>query len=673
MEFRKTQLAVAYALQFKDKNPNSYWILWVNAASKETIEGSYRRIAEALEIPNLDKPGCNCRYQVSSRLESVVEVKWLLIYDNLNDETVLERNQGPDPYSDYLPSRQNGSVLITTQDKGVALSVTESIELITVGKMSDEHVQNMFERNRVDADMHQVKKLSEAVEGVPLAIQQAINYIMSEREEGETYSIESYLRDLCEKKDILSKNEGPGNSVVATLDLSYRSIRDKNPSAADLLLLMSCFERQGIPEEALSQSGDAYKNRGNDDFHSHARMLIRCSFISVEENKSFIYNRYGKYKCYEMHSLVHQEAEVWRKSDSQSEGFVAQFITNIWAPISLLDWTYAEVRTRFFTILPHLSASLELYPLHSSLLRNRYMYAYTGAYFAYVRGRFAESVAYHEAVVCDCKALRTKRYRIDTCCLTESLYVLGRMHYNADLFEQSEQYLRQGIEESKLLGGRGNKSLLMCISSLAYVLVQTNKRVEAQRICKEMIREYEDCPGHYQSSKLTMINAGRMYAFVGEYEKARKIYEEEKVKYIGGSSDAYDLCIARTYHIAQDWNKAEVLYKNLLERSTETHPNSVYIVESLIRALSKLNKHDEASHWRTQLERLRESAGSGRDRKNANQIYEALKKNYTEDDGPGKSHIQKSSRIRFWFSITIILCYFIIFSGFGIIRYPRMI
>ena len=645
----------------------------MNAASKETIEESYRRIAEALEIPNLDKPGCNVRYQVSHKLESVVEAKWLLIYDNLNDESVMGQNKGPDPYSDHLPSRSNGSVLITTQDRGVALTVTESIELITVGKMSDDHIQKMFIKNRVDADVHQIKKLSEALGGVPLAIQQAINYIMSERENGETYSVENYLRDFHKKKDILSRNEGPGDSVAATLDLSYRSIRDKNPSAADLLLLMSCFERQGIPEEALSQPGNAYKNMGNDDFRSHIRMLIRYSFISVEENKSFIYDRFGEYKCYEMHSLVHQEAEVWRKSDSQSDVFVEQFITSIWTPISLLDWTYTEVRTRLFAILPHLSVSLDLYPMHSSLLRNRYVYIYTGAYFAYVRERIAESVAYHELVVLDCKALRTKGYCIDTCCLTESLYVLGKMHYNADRFKQSEECLRQGIEESKLLGDRGNKSLLMCTSCLAYVLVQTNKRVEAQRICKEMIKKYEDNPEGYQSSKLTMVNTGRIYAFIGEYEKAIKIYEEEKLKYISNSPDMYNLCIARTYHIAQDWGKAEVLYKNLLERITDRHPNRIYIMESLVRTLSKLNKHDEASYWRSQLEKLRDSTGSDRDKRNANQIYETLRKNYAKDNRQDKQLSHILLRFKFSFSMAIVLCYFVLFSGFGIVRYPRVI
>ena len=651
----------------------------MNAASKETIEESYRRIAEALEIPNLDKPGCNVRYQVSHKLESVVEAKWLLIYDNLNDESVMGRNKGPDPYSDHLPSRSNGSVLITTQDRGVALTVTESIELITVGKMSDDHIQKMFIKNRVDADVHQIKKLSETLGGVPLAIQQAINYIMSERENGETYSVKNYLRDFHKKKDILSRNEGPGDSVAATLDLSYRSIRDKNPSAADLLLLMSCFERQGIPEEALSQPGNAYKNMGNDDFRSHIRMLIRYSFISVEENKSFIYDRFGEYKCYEMHSLVHQEAGVWRKSDSRSEIFVEQFITRIFAPISLLDWNCADIKTRRYALFPH---RVVAYDLNNDLAENQFTLIYDEAYYAFIRNKPDQSIIYYEKVLLKFKIAKAKGLDLDAYSLAESFYIMGRIHQNVNRLKESEECLRQGIEESKLVGNRGKRCLICCKSRLAYVLKSKKEGAEAQRICKEMLKEYENSPEDYHGSEQTIIDVGRMYVLICEFKKAAKVFDELKAENTNDSYNMYDICIASTYDYAEDWNKAEILYKNLIAKSTdlltEKHGATIAVTAMLVRVLSKLKKHEEARHWWNRLRSQRDSATSYNSSayKYADEVCEEFL-NELDENGRQENLLelrtQNYVKLKFWFGILIIICYFLFFHRFGIVRYPRLI
>ncbi len=49
----------------------------------------------------------------------------------------------------------------------------------------------------------------------------------------------------------LRRDGGASNSVLTTWRISFDYIRLKRPSAADLLALMSFFDRQGIPEWIL--------------------------------------------------------------------------------------------------------------------------------------------------------------------------------------------------------------------------------------------------------------------------------------------------------------------------------------------------------------------------------------------------------------------------------------
>lgn len=50
----------------------------------------------------------------------------------------------------------------------------------------------------------------------------------------------------------LRRDESASNSVVATWQMSFEHIREERPSAANLLLSISVFNPQGIPESVLA-------------------------------------------------------------------------------------------------------------------------------------------------------------------------------------------------------------------------------------------------------------------------------------------------------------------------------------------------------------------------------------------------------------------------------------
>ncbi|EED11766.1 hypothetical protein TSTA_109450 [Talaromyces stipitatus ATCC 10500] len=113
----------------------------------------------------------------------------------------------------------------------------------------------------------------ETIRFIPLAIVQAAAYI-SDPNRGR--SVRQYL-DEFQKSDrkkfcLLDHEEGQfrrdweaKNSVLITWQISFYSIRQSRRSAANLLSLMSFFDRQGIPETRLRDRGRQTNGELNDD------------------------------------------------------------------------------------------------------------------------------------------------------------------------------------------------------------------------------------------------------------------------------------------------------------------------------------------------------------------------------------------------------------------------
>ncbi|KAI2479374.1 hypothetical protein Ptr902_09585 [Pyrenophora tritici-repentis] len=108
-------------------------------------------------------------------------------------------------------------------------------------------------------DNSDVTELAAALEYMPLAIVQAAAYIL---QRAPRCSVGKYLDEYrqSERKQtsLLDHNEGQfrrdreaRNSILVTWQISFEYIQQTRSSAADLLSLMSFFDRQGIPEDLL--------------------------------------------------------------------------------------------------------------------------------------------------------------------------------------------------------------------------------------------------------------------------------------------------------------------------------------------------------------------------------------------------------------------------------------
>ena len=278
--------------------------------------------------------------------------KCIFIPDNIDDAHFLLEAQSTSweidsrnsqPLLAYLLQDQNRSILITTRTKGEALKLVEESDIITVEPMDEANALALFNKKlRKQGNDKDLSKLATALEFMPLAIVQAAAYI-SQR--APRCSIQQYIEKFQSSdkgKMTLLNHEGghlrrdweAKNSIIITWQISFDHILQTRPLAADLLSLMSFFDRQGIPEALLrghrpserpNEENDndddsiELESNGNDEFEEDVLILRNYSFIFI--NVDII--------TFEMHGLVQLAIQKWLEAHGQLERWKQQYIKNL--------------------------------------------------------------------------------------------------------------------------------------------------------------------------------------------------------------------------------------------------------------------------------------------------------------------------------------------------------
>jgi len=244
----KTQIAVEYAYRSRDIGRYMH-TLWINAATKETIITSFRKIAELL--PSFSAKDETDQQKLTEAIKSWLErceQSWLLIFDN-----AFENDDDPSMIEPYMPCSRNGSILLTTREHALG-SLASSIEVDTMGWL--EGTQLLLRRAQrfdqaSDEVINQAGDIVVALDHFPLALDQAGAYL-----EETGCSFADYL-DLYQthRQKMLARRGSQGtkypNSVATTWSLSFQKVQKANPGAAELLHLCSFLAPDHIPEELL--------------------------------------------------------------------------------------------------------------------------------------------------------------------------------------------------------------------------------------------------------------------------------------------------------------------------------------------------------------------------------------------------------------------------------------
>lgn len=338
---RKTQLAIEYAHQLREQSAET-WVFWVHASNKARCEESLRDLADRVKIPGRQVHNVNIFQLVGNWLQDEKIGRWVLVLDNVDDDELFRRpvatgtgdqisiqsNVSEQPPMRYLLGNTTGTIIVTSRDRRVALEVANHANLIEVQPMNDAEALILLQKKLNTPEHENLTQLAQELEYMPLAIVQAASYITHR---SPLCSVSQYLqmirksdreavRVLNEEAGLLYRDWEAKNSILLTWQISFDFIRQKRPSATDLLSLMSFFDRQGITKDILqvqqNQERGEEDNSNTSDTDSESRDELDADFeddiITLRDFSLIAVGRDGM--SITMHRLVQLTIRTWLKT-----------------------------------------------------------------------------------------------------------------------------------------------------------------------------------------------------------------------------------------------------------------------------------------------------------------------------------------------------------------------
>jgi hypothetical protein len=490
--------------------------------------------------------------------------KWVLILDNVDDATFLVETPrtGQDgqtngvgsgnlrPLVSYLPQCPNGSILITTRSKHVALKLVEQRDIIAIKPMSKPDALALLEgKLGWHGNGDDAAELAAELEFMPLAIVQAAAYI-SQRVP--RYSVREYLKDLrksdrkrasllnhdCEQ---LRRDREAKNSIIITWQISFDHIRTIRPSATDLLSLMSFFDRQGIPE-ALLRNRDERRNslQGqkeiNDDNSTDIDTDIdaghsdddedRASQPSVSDgfeddvlalrNYSFIsINTDGT--TFEMHGLVQLATRKWLEAHEQQERWKQRFIKNLDAELPTGKY---ENWVRCQTLFPHAQSAAAQQPQEQDSLRHWASILYKAAWYAWSMGKGVEA----EKMSVQAMKVRKKILGREHNNTLDSMGMVALAYNLRGRWDAAEELQVQVLETRKKRLGADHPDTLNIMANLASTFWNQGRWDAAEELEVQVLETRKKKLGADHPDTLrSMANLASTYRNQGRWDAAEKL------------------------------------------------------------------------------------------------------------------------------------------------------
>ena len=489
---------------------------------------------------------------------------WLLILDNADDATVLLNPSISDTRSgtasvqrrllDFLPRVQHGAVLITTRDQSCALSLNgyrgTPIEVLEMTLDESVELLRVF---LPEADQEEASELVGELENLPLAITQAGAYIKGVRRFSVPKYLAMYRRSNEDKAALLSKNKDDlrrdrtvPNAVITSWELSFNQIRENSPNSADLLSLMSYFNRQAIPQFLIQGDVDEMS------FEDSINVLLTFSLIRAETRED----------TFEMHRLVQIAMQHWLRTEGDEQLWKEHAIERVAHQFPKLygqgqHWPLCE------DLMPHADEVILYTPSSQESALNRAEIMSRTAWYIHERkgdnvlaeqrsadalqiqrqyldgdsnavlntlatlalaqgelGKYKEMLGLQESIL----EQRLKKGGIEGEGSLVAMHNLAFSHVHLGHYEKAEDHLKRVVEARRRLGSPEDRELLTSESALAWVYRRLGKYEEAENV---LTNNLEICTRRYgfenQDTLTTMTSLSDAYFWQNKTEEAEKL------------------------------------------------------------------------------------------------------------------------------------------------------
>ncbi|KAH8591115.1 hypothetical protein B0O99DRAFT_579085 [Bisporella sp. PMI_857] len=643
----KSQLAIEYAYRTRERSPKT-WVFWVHASNAARFKQGFRDIANYVNIPGWQNPTADIFQLVHDWLRDDRKGEWVLILDNVDDAGFLvearNTNQAEQinsidigylkPLLSYLPQCPNGSILITTRSKITALKLVEQKNIIAIEPMSRADALSLL-KNKLEGyeNGDDAAELIAALEFMPLAIVQAAANIT---QRAPRYSVRQYLHDFRKsdrKRTSLLNYEGgqlrrdqeAKNSIILTWQISFDHIRKIRPSAADLLSLMSFFDRQGIPEALLRResgqknsrrdqkasnddnhvNSDANNSSGDEDntsqssmsdeFEEDALTLRNYSFISIN----------AKDETFEMHGLVQLATRKWLEAYGQREKWKQHFIRKLYAELpagEYEDWATCQA------LFPHVQSAAAQKPEEQDSLRDWASIMYNTAWYAWRIGFGVEA----ENMSVEAMKVRKRilgREHNDT---LDSMAMVGLAYRLRARWDDAEKLFVQVIETHKKKLGVDHPDTLISMANLASTYRNQGRWDAAEELEVQVMEARKMKLGMDHLDTLTsMFNLALTFWNQGRWDAAEElevqVMEARKKKLGVDHPDTLSIMgnLASTFWNQGRWDAAEELEVQAMEARIKKlgvgHPDTLTSMGNLASTFWSQGRWDAAEELEVQV------------------------------------------------------------------------
>ncbi|KAK4868697.1 hypothetical protein LT330_006899 [Penicillium expansum] len=637
----KSQLAIEYCYRVRDQSPET-WVLWIHASNATRIDQSCRDLADRLRIPGRQDPEANVFKLLHDWLNDERKVKWVLILDNLDDEKSLHtpspvvpdglgNDQSGTPGRSiwaYLQENLNGLIIITSRSRRVVSRMVEDSDIIPVEPMDEMHAITLFEKKLgAQAASEDVIQLTAALEFMPLAIVQAAAYIKQRLPRlSVTQYLETFRRSDHQKTSLLQYEGGQlrrdreaKNSILITWQISFDYILQESPSAADLLSLMSFFDRQGIPDSLIRDDKET-KHKihdfsvSNEDLRMDASDEERSASDSVVdkfEDDILVLKEYSLISIspdetkFEMHRLVQLAMQEWLKAHRQLEKWQGQFIRILYSKFpsgTFENWPSCQL------LFAHVQNAVVHQPDTKDLLGEWASLLHEAASFALIRGNFVDSRRMaHKAAIA-----RAKLFGPDNAKTLDSFAMLGEAYILGGQWKEAEELHLQVMETRKQVLGPEHPNTLISMGNLASTYRGQGRWKEAEELGVQVMDTRKQVLGpEHPHTLISMNNLASIYRGQGQWKEAKELQLQviETQKQVLGPAYPDTLTsminLASIYQGQGQWKEAEELGVQVIEAYKQVlgpeHPHTLISIGHLALTYRDQGRWKEAEELGVQV------------------------------------------------------------------------
>ena len=619
-----------------DPEPSKTWVFWIHANTAARIQEGFKAIADAAKVPGRNEPKADILQLVYRWLCNEENGRWYMIFDSADDLDVFcdaKVTASGQALSTYLPQSQNGSILITTRYKKVAWKLAgDNRSIIEVGAMTQTDALSLLEKKLgVQPATDAATELVAELDWMPLAISQAAAYIqqMESRSSVQKY-LEKFRKSERWKSSLLQhevedlRRDGEvSNSILKTWHISFDHIRSKRPSAADLLSLMSFFDRQGIPEWLLKppEKGDRQEGSNNNNDHAEssdegsesdesdtsADVAFEMAFdkdILTLRNYSLVITTNEDGDVFEMHRLVQLSTRTWLKASGLLERFKRLYIARMQA---FPEPDYSNWKT-CQQLFPHVETAANNRPTDEESCLKWASILHYGGWYAETQGRYdVASEILKKAMAARERILGSEHELTMSSAVVKWMVLDGR-----GLHKEAEVLAMQVLEARTKVLGVEHPDTLTSMNNLASTYRNQGRWDEAEKLdtqVLEMMKRVLDID--HPHTLTSMNNLASTYRNQGRWDEAEKLDTQvlEMMKRVLDIDHPHTLTsmnnLASTYWNQGRWDEAEKLGMQVLEISKRVlgidHPGTLASMNNLASTYRNQGRWDEAEKLDTQV------------------------------------------------------------------------